>query len=91
MEKRESVWEVLKEKMIENRTNYVIWTVVYFIVASVLEWTIVLMMGPGFLELGSPMLRVLIMYFNIVLIYLAVIFFKEVSKRGAELKNEDQN
>ena len=89
MEKRESVWETLKDKMIDNRTNYVIWTVVYFIFAGVLEWAFAFLIPPGIVELGSPILRIVFTYINIVWIYLLVIFFKEVSRRGKEIKDED--
>jgi len=91
MKKRESVWETLKDKMIDNRTNYVIWTVVYFIIAGVMEWALAFLIPPGIVELGSPILRMVVTYLNIVLIYLFVIFFKEVSRRGKEIKDEDQN
>lgn len=86
MGKRDSVWTSLKEKIIVNRANFVIWTVFYFIAAAIIEWGLIFTWRPGIMNLGHPLLRMVMFYIIFVGIYLFVIFFKVVSRKGKEIE-----
>ena len=81
MTKKESIWSELKEIIIKNRANYVIWTLFYFIAAAVWEWALIFMWRPGIMNVGHPIYRMLMFYGFIVGIYLIVTSLKLVAGR----------